>query len=206
MVGVAIFPSTLRCPCRQLVDTFGDHLLGCGRGPLRIRRHDALREIDYLALANDHRGVRLEQRCLTDRQDRPGDVYHPSFLNGRPGYFDVSVRNTLQSAFLTRGASHAGVAADAGVAAKDMHHDEAVRSAGDFFPLVVETFGVWAPSSLATLRTIASRATTYSGLPTHRALSNLLQQLSVTLWSMNAQMPRAQLDLGEDIPGWDLPS
>ena len=78
----------------------------------------------------------------------------------------------------------------------DMHHDEAIRSAGgDFFPLVVETFGVWAPSSLATLRTIASWATTYSGLPTHRALSNLLQQLSVTLWSLNAQMLRAQLDL-----------
>ena len=205
-LGVPVFPTPVRCPCGQMVDRFGDHLLGCGHGPLRIRRHDALREIVYHALLNDHRGVRMEQRCLADRRDRPGDVYHPSFLNGRPAYFDLTVRNTLQPAFLARGAHVAGIAADAGVAAKDVTHADVVTSVGgDFFPLVVESFGVWAPTSLETLRIIASRATTYSGLPAHRGLSNIVQQLSIVLWAFNARMIRGQMAFQEDVPGWDLP-
>ena len=150
---------------RQVIDDFGDHLLGCGHGPLRIRRHDVLREIVYHALRNDNPGVRLEQRCASDRQMRPGDVYHPSFCNGRAAFFDLTVRNTLQPAFLACGSETAGVAAEAGIAAKDAAHEAAVSaSGGEFFPLVVESFGVWASSSLSTLRQIASRATTFSGL------------------------------------------
>ena len=56
-LGVPVFPTPVRCPCGQMVDRFGDHLLGCGHGPLRIRRHDALREIVYPVLLNDHRGA-----------------------------------------------------------------------------------------------------------------------------------------------------
>ena len=46
----------------------GDHLLGCGHGPLRIRRHDALLQVLHHALLSDHPGVRIEQRCASDRQ------------------------------------------------------------------------------------------------------------------------------------------
>ena len=91
------------------------------------------------------------------------------------------------------------------MAAKDLLHLAAVEaSGGEFFPLVVESFGVWAPCSLDMLRLIASWATTYSRLPMTRALSNLLQQLSVLLWTFNARLLRSQLALQEDIPHWDL--
>ena len=204
-LGIPVFSSYIRCPCRQIIDPMGDHLLGCGHGPLRIRRHDALRHVLYHALLIDHPGVRIEQRCASDRQLRPGDVFHPSFCNGKPGYFDVTVRNTLQPAFLLRGAERAGFAAEAGVAAKDQLHATAVEeSGGEFYPIVVESFGVWAPCSLITLRDIASRATTYTGLPRHRALTNLMQQLSVVLWRYNARLLRSQLDLSDDVSGWDL--
>ena len=73
------------------------------------------------------------------------------------------------------------------------------------FPSVVESFGVWAPTSLEILRIIASRATTYSGLPAHRGLSNIVQQLSIVLWAFNARMIRGQMAFQEDVPGWDLP-
>ena len=128
-------------------------------------------------------------------------------MNGRPGYFfDLSVRNTLQPAFLIRGALRAGVAADAGLQAKDAHHLEAVEeSGGDLHPLAVETFGVWAAPSLDILHQVASRAATFSGLPIHRAFRNLLQQLSVTLWQFNARLLRHRLVLAEDVAGWDLP-
>ena len=204
-LGIPVFSSCIRCPCRQLIDPMGDHLLGCGHGPLRIRRHDALRQMLYHALLNDHPGGRIEQRCASDRQLRPGDVFHSSFQNGKPGYFDITVRNTLQPAFLMRGAEQAGVAAEAGVAVKDHLHAAAVEeSGGEFYPIVVESFGVWAPCSLVTLREIASRATTHTGLPRHRALTNLMQQLSVLLWRYNARLLRSQLDLSDDVRGWDL--
>ena len=115
----------------------GDHLLVCGHGPLRIRRHDALRQVLYHALLNDHPGVRIEQLCGSDRQLRPGDVFYPSFQNGKLGYFDVTVRNTLQPAFLMRGAEQAGIAAEAGVAVKDHLHAAAVEESGGEFHLIV---------------------------------------------------------------------
>ena len=81
-----------------------------------------------------------------------------------------------------RGGEQAGIAAVAGVAVKDQLHAAAVEeSGGEFYPIVVESFGVWAPCSLVTLREIVSRATTNTGLPRHRALTNLMQQLSSPL-------------------------
>ena len=121
-------------------------------------------------------------------------------MNGLPGYFDVSVRNTLQPAFLIRGALRAGVAADAGLQAKDAHHLEAVeQSGGDFYPLVVETFGVWAAPSLDILHQVASRAATFSGLPIHRAFRN---RDAVAIQCQTVAPPPS---LAEDVAGWDLP-
>ena len=92
-----------------------------------------------------------------------------------------------------------------GCKSPDQLHATAVEeSGGEFYLIVVESFGVWAPCSLMTLREIASRATTYTGLPRHRALTNLMQQLSVVLWRFNARLLRSQLDLSDDVSGWDL--
>ena len=39
---------------------------------------------------------------------------HPDFLYGKPGYFDVTVRNPLQDSLLSQSAVLAGVAASQG--------------------------------------------------------------------------------------------
>ena len=114
--------------------------------------------------------------------------------------------NTLQPAFLAEGAIRPGVAAEAGEAAKDLHHAAAVEQAGGvFLPLAVESFGVWTPHSFETLKRIAARTTTSSGLTANRALQNLLQQLSVRLWQFNARLVRSRLQVLDDVAGWDLP-
>ena len=46
------------------------------------------------------------------------------------------------------------------------------------FPLVVETLGLWSSNSLKVLRSIASKASTLSGISRGQAINNLLQQLS----------------------------
>ena len=81
--------------------------------------------------------------------------------------------------FLSRVSLVAGVASPAGEMDKDAKYDHNVSSAGCvFFPLVVETLGLWTDSSISLLRHIAACTTLHSGISQGQAFHNLLQQLS----------------------------
>ena len=49
-LGIPLFPSLPLCTCLSVIDQFGDHLLGCSHGPLRIQRHNALVSVVHHAL------------------------------------------------------------------------------------------------------------------------------------------------------------
>jgi len=100
----------------------------------------------------------------------------------------VSVCSTTQHFHIF--SSCAGVAAAAaGELAKDQRHQDAVEEVGcDFIPLVVELLDVWSPFALQTLCTIADHTTARGGVSTKLARKNLLQQLSVFLWTNSACM------------------
>jgi len=134
--------------CLSSIDFFGDHLLGCSHGPMRIHRHDALLvDIIYKALSQDHPGVLKEQHVSYNDTLRPGDGFYPDFQHVRSAYFDISVCSTTQPAYISSSSACAGVAAAAGELAKDEKHLAAVEKVGaDFIPLVVESFGVWTQS------------------------------------------------------------
>jgi len=121
-LGVTIFPQSPLCTCLSSIDSFGDHLLRCSRAPMRIRRHDALADIIYKALSQDHPGVLKEQRVSHNDALRPNDVFHPDLQHGRSAYFDISVRSTTQPACISSSSACAGVAAVAGELAKDEKH------------------------------------------------------------------------------------
>ena len=90
---------------------------------------------------------------------RPGDIFYPNFQHGLPTYFDVTVRNSLQPAYLVRAASHAGAAAEGGEMEKDARHDTFLTSTcSKFEPFVVESFGLWSPHGLPTLKIIARKS------------------------------------------------
>ena len=73
---------------------------------------------------------------------RPGDVFHPDFYNGRPTYFDISVRSALHSGVIAHSALSPGFAALKGEMEKDAWHRSLVEAAGRLFlPLVVDNFG-----------------------------------------------------------------
>ena len=182
------------------------HLLGCGQGPLRIQRHNSLRDILWHALLQDNSETRREQRISGTTQERPGDILHPNFIDSRPTYFDVSVTNTLQPRNLNRALSSAGVAALETEMKKDAKYEEHIRShGGRFVPLVVETLGLWSPSALTTLKSIANRTTFKNGLDGNTAFTHLLEQLSVVLWSFNAKMLMTYFQVSPDLL-WDFPS
>ena len=54
------------------------------------------------------------------------DVFYPDFLEGKPAYFDISVRNSMQLAYLTKSAYMAGAVTEAGEEEKDKKHNEDV--------------------------------------------------------------------------------
>ena len=190
-LGIKLFPSSpqsVRCPCGQVIDCYGDHLLGCGQGPLRIKRHDSIRDIIWQSLILDNPQTSKEQRCDSSNS-RPGDILHPDFILGKPAFFDVSVRNSFIPPFIAASASQAGSAGIAGELEKDSHYRATVESLGAlFFPLVVESFGLWTAHSIKLLKSIAGRVALSANISKSLAYSNLIQQLSIKLWSFNAKM------------------
>ena len=52
--------------------------LGCGQGPLRIKRHDSIRDIIWQSLILDNPQTSKEQRCDSSNS-RPGDIPPPRF-------------------------------------------------------------------------------------------------------------------------------
>ena len=202
-LGCHLFPSPthlVRCVCGNIIDHFGDHVLGGGHGPLRIKRHDAFCDIIWHTLLQDNKGAIKEQRC-GDNNNRPGDIFHPDFRFGKPAYFDVSVRGSLQPQYLSKAADHPGVAGEAGEIEKDEKHEDDVLAAGGlFFPLVVESLGLWTPSSLKILKVIASKSSSLNGTPLSITVSYLHQRLSIRLWAYNAQMLLSRLlDISEVV-------
>ena len=180
-----------------MLDKFSDQLLGCDQKTnLIVKRHDSLCDVIFNTLLVDDSRCRREQRCNSTSDMRPGDIFHPNFQHGLPTYFDVTVRNSLQPAYLVRAASHAGTAAEAGEMEKDARHDTFVTSTGSKFePLVVESFGLWSPHSLRTLKIIARKSSFHSHRTISQAVSNLHQQLSVKLWLYNSRLVLQRLEL-----------
>ena len=95
----------------------------------------------------------------------------------------------MQPSYLSIAAHSAGAAGEAGEMEKDSKYDARISASGaHFFPLIVESLGLWTSHSVSVLRTIAGKFTLFSGLSKSLAVSNLMQQLGVKLWSFNAKM------------------
>ena len=144
-LGIPSFPVSppCVCPCGSVIDPIGVHLLSCGHGPYRIRRHDTLRDTIYQALLLDNKEVRREQKLSGTTQERPGDIYHPDFHQGRPTFFDMAVTSPLCDTKVNNASHSAGWAAADTEARKDARYHGRVEVAGGvFIPLVVEALGI----------------------------------------------------------------
>ena len=69
---------------------------------------------------------------------------------------------------------------------------------------MLESFGFWTRANIQTLRTIAAKTATYSGIDLQQAFSNLSQQLSVQLWQHNARMIIHRYLLETEFDEWNL--
>ena len=132
---------------RTIIDDFRDHLLGCGSGPMRIRRHDAscgMPCFRIILAISRNKGVVLIWIVL---------VMCFILIFSLVSLIDVPVHHPLQNSLLCLSAATAGVTAECGKADKDYHYEAVVQAArGEFVPLVVECLGLWSPNSLGVLK------------------------------------------------------
>ena len=81
---------------------------------LYVQRDNSLRDIVFHHLLSDVSSCKLEQGCSAFNYKKPGDIFHPDFLDGLPAYFDITVHNSLLPQFINVAATYPGAAADAG--------------------------------------------------------------------------------------------
>ena len=115
-LGFPFFSSqscNLRCICGHVLDKYLDHLLDCGRRSLHTKRHNTLRDVLFQYLISDNSDCKVEQGCSSNNYKKPGDLFHPDFLDGRSAFFDITVRNSLLPRFIAIAVTHPGQAADA---------------------------------------------------------------------------------------------
>ena len=120
---------------------------------------------------------------------KPGDLFHSDFLDGRSAFFDITVGKSLLPRFIAITAIHPGQAADAGEREKNLKHDDDVLQDGSqFFPLAVDSLGLYSSQSLETLKVIAKRVAYHRKITTSQSVCQLHEQLSVCLWKFNARL------------------
>ena len=84
-------------------------------------------------------------------------------MDGRPGYFDITIRNSLQSSYILKATISPGAAAGTEEYENDARHEANVTAAGGVFhPLVFESLGFISSFTLDTLRGICSKASSTS--------------------------------------------
>ena len=185
LLGLPFFSSqscNLRCICGHVLDKYLYHLLGCGRRSLHTKRYNALRGVLFQYLISDNSDCKVEQGCSSNNFKKPGNLFHPDFLDGRSSFFDIKVRNSLLPRFIAIAATHPGQAADAGERGKELKHDDDVlQDFSQSLLLAVEILGLWSPQSLETLKVIAMRAVYQRKITTSQSVCQLHEQLSVFL-------------------------
>ena len=130
------------------------------------------------------------------RRSRPRDIYHPNFRLGLAQLTSTSRLDARLSLLLfplllfrlgwlqlpVRGLKTTSIS----ILLTSLHST------------CVQVLGVWTPSTLSTLFSIADRSTVKNGLPSKVARHQLLQQLSVILWHYNARIILRQYALSCD--------
>ena len=81
----------------------------------------------------------------------------------------------MQATYVLKSSTIVGAAAYAGEEEKDIRHEaEVAAAAALFYPLVVESFGFCTPTSLAVLKTIASKTMTKTRMTFSQAFRTIV--------------------------------
>ena len=197
-LGLDIYPKQVPCPfCSEMMDLKGYHSLTCRTGGHLGVRHNALREVLFLACESACLCPQRETPfLLPNSADRPADVFIPSFSLGQPACFDCAITHTQQPKYIKDASVSGGAAADKYEAeVKDaMYASRCLENGLGFYPMVVEVFGGWGSKSMPVFQYLSKMIASRSGIKKDTAKQRLLERLSVTLQRCNARALLSRID------------
>ena len=191
-LGVSILGLPSKCPlCGRFSDSFGDHAGVCPMGGDKNRRHNAVRDILFLAARGAALSVEREPKHLLLRGgQKPADLLIRNFSEGfHASAFDVSVSDTLQSTSLHHAAVVTGYVAQAAHDRKVRKYREACLEVNlDFFPMVWESTGGATSTVHSMVESWSNQEADRCGLPRSTIRARLYQRISLTLQRDLARM------------------
>ena len=145
-LGIPLHSAPYSCPeCHSTADKFGDHQVGCGGNGDRIARHNAIRDVLFVAAQSAALAPSREASgVVPDSLSRPADILLPTWSHGRPAALDVHVISPLQQLTLHEAASTPGHALEVGVQRKLSAYLPAGVQEWIFPQLLQKHWGVWA--------------------------------------------------------------
>ena len=155
-----------------------------------ILLHNKLRDALYETASQAALGPRKEAHALIPgRNDKPADVYLPSWAEGKDMALDVTVVSPLQATLVSRAAVEAGHALDHAYDRKFRQAGEDCRAEGIIFqPLPVETLGGWHEKCLPVISKLGKQLARHTGADESEVVSHLYQRLSILLMKGNAAL------------------
>ena len=184
-LGLNVYDSEFPCPtCGNHMDVSGFHALTCKSGGYLGVRHNSLRDEFFMTCQSAQLAPKRETPfLLADSQDRPADVFLPSFSLGRPLCLDFAITHPLQKKFLKDASGSSGVAANMYASkVKDARYAKTcLENDLEFSPMVVEVFGGWCTKAAEVFSFVSKMYASKWGGSVSIAKQGIMQRLSVTL-------------------------
>jgi hypothetical protein len=216
-LGVPVYERPFPCPavsadgktCREIMDVFGDHALGCRHGPSLVFRHNNVRDIlGHAARGAGLAAVVLEKKNLvTGSKSKPGDItvqqYHRGFTSTA---FDVTISHPLQLKYISTAMEEGGLAANEAHDRKLQKHLPNCEKEGiQFVPLAWESTGGATETVHETVRRWTEMEAARGGYPAAVIRQTLYGQISCCLQRHLAQavidrQPEASCDRALEAP------
>jgi ubiquitin carboxyl-terminal hydrolase 44/49 len=191
-LGVPIPGHPSKCPlCARPCDSFGDHAGVCSAGGDKTRRHNAVRDILFLAARGAALSVEKEPKhLLLHGGQKPADLLVRNYTEGfHASAFDVTISDTLQPTSLDRAAAESGYVARVAHEKKLQKYQDSCRESNlAFFPMVWESTGGTTSTVHSTIESWSNQEADRGGLPRSRIRTRLYQRLSLTLQREYARM------------------
>ena len=172
------------CRCGTLVGTRGEHAFSCKRSSARIQRHTYVNDVIWRALQRAAVPSTKEPTGLV-RGDgkRPDGLTLLPWQSGRCATWDVTVVDTLGSAYLQQSAIKAASAAETAADRKKTKY-AAIEQSHTFIPVALETMGPMCASAVEFVQDIGHKATEVTSDP--RETQFLFQRISIAVQRFNA--------------------
>ena len=173
--------------CAAVMNTYGGHLLYCGRGPHRIRQHHAPVKLLARDLAKAARHPVVEERPVGRHRERP-DV-RALGRSGGTELFDVTICNPLSQARIRNVTENPLNLLKAAWTAKVSRYSGMLQAAGTGFnppPVPLSTLGGLHPDAHRALCSVATSIAERGRSTFSRTRSTLFQRHAALLVMRNA--------------------